>query len=68
MGKKATMTTEEIVAEIERLRQSPYVKLAKDTENKALRQRLYNLRSLEKRGRAIAEALGIDPSGGGENG
>lgn len=68
MGKKSTMTTEEIIAEIERLRRSPYVKLAKDTENKALRQRLYNLRSLEKRGRAIAEALGVDPSEGGSNG
>lgn len=67
MSKKA-MTTEEVLAEIEVLRRSPYVKLAKDTENRALRQRLYNLRSLEKRGRKIAEALGIDPSKEAPNG
>ncbi len=35
---KTTMTAEEITAEIERLRKSPYVKLARDTANKALRQ------------------------------
>lgn len=52
--------TEEILAEIEQLRQSPYVKLAKKTENQMLRQKLYNLRSLEKRGRKIAETLGIE--------
>lgn len=67
---KSKMTTEEVIAEIESLRHSPYVKLAKDTENKALRQRLYQLRSLDKRGRQIAEVLGIKiepeaPKGGG---
>lgn len=45
--------------EIEKLRKSPYVKLAKDAENRMLRQRLYQLRSLEKKGRQIAENLGI---------
>ena len=51
------MTTEEVIAEIERLRQSPYVKLAKKCENQALKQRLYQLRSLEKKGKRIAEVL-----------
>ncbi len=57
---KTTLTTEEIISEIEILRKSPYVKLAKDTENRALRQRLYQLRSLEKRGKRIAALMGID--------
>lgn len=56
---KTTMTAEEITAEIERLRKSPYVKLARDTANKALRQKLYQLRSLDKKGREIAERLGV---------
>ncbi len=51
------MTNEDVIAEIEKLRQSPYVKLAKRCENQALRQRLYQLRSLEKKGKRIAEAL-----------
>ena len=59
MGKQA-MPIEEVIAEIEQLRKSPYVKLAKDTENHALRQRLYQLRSLDKRGRKIAELTGIN--------
>lgn len=58
MGKQA-MTTDEILAEIEVLKKSPYVKIAKDTENRMLRQRLYQLRSLEKRGKQIAEQMGI---------
>ena len=56
---KTTMTAEEITAEIERLRKSPYVKLARDTANKALRQKLYQLRSLDKKGREIAERLDV---------
>ena len=56
---KTTMTAEEITAEIERLRKSPYVKLARDTANKALHQKLYQLRSLDKKGREIAERLGV---------
>lgn len=63
---KKSMATEEITAEIERLKKSPYVKFAKDAENRALRQRLYNLRSLDKRGRKLAEVMGIklEPPGG----
>lgn len=57
---KSELKTEEVLAEIEELKKSPYVKLAKKTENQALRQKLYNLRSLEKKGKKIAEALGIE--------
>lgn len=57
---KQVMTTDEVLAEIEQLKKSPYVKLAKKAENQALRQKLYQLRSLDKRGRKIAEALGIE--------
>lgn len=56
---KSTMTIEEVLAEIERLRTSPYVKLAKDAENRALRQKLYQLRYLDKQGRKLAEEAGI---------
>ena len=56
---KQAMTAEEINAEIERLSKSPYVKLARDTANKVLRQKLYQLRSLDKKGREIAEKLGV---------
>lgn len=48
---------DEIIAEIERLKQSKYVKLARQKQNKQLKQRLYQLRSLEKKGKAIAKAL-----------
>lgn len=61
---KATMTNDEIMAEIERLKKSPYVKIAKDTENRMLRQKLYALRSLDKRGRQIAEQMGIEVDNG----
>ena len=54
------MTNEDILVEIDKLRKSPYVKLAKKTENQALKQKLYQLRSLDKKGRRIAEALGIE--------
>lgn len=60
------METEQIQAEIERLRKSPYVKLAKKAENDMLRQRLYQLRSLEKKGKQIAEMLGLKIEEGGE--
>lgn len=53
------MTKEQIEQEIERLRQSPYVKLAKKAENTALKQKMYQLRSLEKKGKKIAETLGL---------
>ena len=57
---KAVLTDEQVLIEIQRLRESPYVKLAKREENQALRQKLYQLRSLEKRGKQLAEALGIE--------
>ena len=60
------MTTEQIQTEIERLKSSSYVKLAKKTENSMLRQRLYQLRSLEKKGRQIAETLGLKIEEGGK--
>lgn len=57
---KSKLTEEEEMAEIEALRNSPYVKLARKIENQALRQKLYQLRSLEKRGREISKQLGIE--------
>lgn len=48
-----------LLEEIERLKNNPYVKLAKKTENQALRQKLYQLRSLEKKGKEIAKILGM---------
>lgn len=59
-------TTEQIQAEIDKLKKSPYVKLAKKAENDMLRQRLYQLRSLEKKGKQIAEALGLEIEQGGK--
>ena len=56
---KSTQSIEEVKAEIEELKKSPYVKIAKKAENDLLRQRLYQLRSLDKKGRRIAETLGI---------
>lgn len=53
------MTQEEVLKEIEKLKGSPYVKIARKAENGMLRQKLYQLRSLDKKGRKIAEALGI---------
>lgn len=65
MGKQIK-TSEQIQAEIERLKSSPYVKLAKKAENDMLRQRLYQLRSLEKKGKQIAETLGLKIEEGGK--
>lgn len=56
---RSTQTIEEVKAEIEDLKKSPYVKIAKKAENDLLRQRLYQLRSLDKKGRKIAETLGL---------
>ena len=53
------LSEEKVLEEIERLKQSHYVKLAKKTENQAQRQKLYQLRSLEKKGKKIAETLGL---------
>jgi hypothetical protein len=63
---KQIKTSEQIQAEIERLKSSPYVKLAKKAENDMLRQRLYQLRSLEKKGKQIAETLGLKIEEGGK--
>ena len=60
---RSTQSIEEVKAEIEELKKSPYVKLAKKAENDLLRQRLYQLRSLDKKGRRIAETLGLTIEG-----
>lgn len=53
------MTEAQMIEEINKLQKSPYVKLAKQTQNSMLRQKLYQLRSLDKKGRALAQALEI---------
>ena len=57
---RATLTDEQVEAEIERLRKSPFVALARKEERMKYRQRqaLYTLRNLEKKGRAL-DAAGI---------
>ena len=54
------LTDEQVYAEMERLKKSPHVKLArKELRLKyRYRQALYSLRNLEKRGKELA-ALGI---------
>lgn len=52
---KEELTNEQIQAEIERLKQSPYVKLARKSNNQALKQKLYTLRYLENKGKALTE-------------
>lgn len=52
------MTEAEIEQEIERLKGSPYVKLARYDAKRKLQQRLYSLRWLEKKGREIAAKNG----------
>lgn len=57
---RATLTDEQVEAEVERLRKSPFVALARKEERMKYRQRqaLYTLRNLEKKGRAL-DAAGI---------
>lgn len=52
------MTDEQVEQEIENLRKSPYVKLAKKAEyiRNQRRQRMYMLRYYDKKGRSMAEA------------
>lgn len=52
------LTDIQVEQEIERLRESEYVKLARKDERIRYQRRqvLYNLRALEKRGIALAEA------------
>jgi SOS response regulatory protein OraA/RecX len=58
---KRLLTEEQVEAEIKRLSESKYVRLARKAERvkNSRRQYLYTLRSLEKRGRALAER-GVD--------
>ena len=55
---KNWLTDEEVEVEIEKLRNSPYVKLArKDARIKyKRRQTLYSFRDLEKKGKALEKA------------
>ena len=52
------LTDEQVDLEIARLREDPYVKLAKAEERIRYRRRqyLYGLRNLEKKGKAMAAA------------
>lgn len=52
------LTDEQVELEIARLREDPYVKLAKAEERIRYRRRqyLYGLRNLEKKGKALAAA------------
>ena len=52
MARKKALTNEEVLEEIERLKSSPYVQVAK--ENQRLMKQLYQLRWLEKKGKEIA--------------
>ena len=55
---RETLTDEQVEQEIERLLESPLVKLAKKEERIRLRRRqyLYCLRSYEKKGRELSKA------------
>lgn len=55
------MLTEEEIKEIEALKKDPDVKLAKKYDYKKEKQRLYQLRSLKKRGQRIRELLNQQP-------
>lgn len=57
-AKNTFLTDEEVEKEIERLRESPYVKLAKTEERIRLRRRqyMYTLRTYEKKGKELARA------------
>ncbi len=61
MAVKDFLTDEQVEQEIERLRQSPYVALARREQRLRYRRRqfLYQLRDLEKKGKALEKA-GID--------
>lgn len=56
--KKACLTDEQVEAEIERLKKSQFVKLAKKEEQIRYRRRqyLYGLRQYEKKGKELAKA------------
>lgn len=55
---KTKLTDEEVMAEIERLKDSPYVKTAqrkRSQKTDPLRKKLYQLRWLDKRGRELSQ-------------
>lgn len=56
--KEKTLTDEQVEQEIERLKNSKYVKLAKKEEQIRYRRRqyLYNLRNYEKKGKELAKS------------
>lgn len=58
---KDFLTDEQVEEEIERLKKSPYVALARREQRLRYRRRqaLYQLRDLEKKGKAL-QAAGID--------
>jgi predicted ArsR family transcriptional regulator len=58
MAKEFGLTDEQVEQEIERLRQSPLVALARREQRLKYRRRqaLYQLRDLEKKGRALEKA------------
>lgn len=58
MAKEFGLTDEQVEQEIERLRQSPLVALARREQRLRYRRRqfLYQLRDLEKKGRALEKA------------
>lgn len=58
MKEKKRLTDEQVEAEIERLKKSDFVKLAKKEEQIRYRRRqyLYGLRQYEKKGKELAEA------------
>ena len=58
MAKEFGLTDEQVEQEIERLRQSPLVALARREQRIRYRRRqfLYQLRDLEKKGRALEKA------------
>lgn len=55
---KDFLTDEQVEIEIEKLQESPYVKLARKDEQIRYRrrQRLYTLRNYEKRGKELAKS------------
>ena len=59
-------TTKEIEQEINRLRKSPFVKYAKMVDNQKLKQKHYQLRSLERRGRKLLAELNEEEEKNGD--
>lgn len=57
-AKSNFLTDEQVEQEIERLKESPYVKLAKAEERIRLRRRqyLYTLRTYERKGKELSNA------------